>query len=123
MLNCLKGELTDADNTAAGRVQSAAERKRQRRVESEARRTAARRRSSDSSSSDSSSSAVNEPASSTSKNLAQVIQIGVAESNNIMRESQAKTNRLAALQLILQYGTAEDKAEAMDTIRTISRVN
>jgi hypothetical protein len=37
-----------------------------------------------------------------------------------MRESQALSNQLAALQLLVQYGTEEEKAEGMERIRALA---
>ncbi len=37
-----------------------------------------------------------------------------------MRESQGRTNQLAALQLLIQFGSAEEKVEAMNKIRAIA---
>jgi hypothetical protein len=111
------GAVTAADTSGAGRLENAATRKRQRREE----RAARQRGESDASTSSSSDSSTALPSSSTSGTLAQVIRLGVAESNNIIRASQGTTNRLAALHLVMQFGSAEERVEAMDAIRTIAR--
>eukprot|EP01036_Dinobryon_divergens_P029171 gene29171-38235_t len=107
------GEIHEEDNAPDARRANADARKRQRRDASSSRS----RRPSDSSTSDNSN--VEEPSSSSSA-LSRVIQVGVSESNIIMRESQGKTHQLAALQLLLQYGNPEEKAEAMEKIRAIA---
>ena len=38
-----------------------------------------------------------------------------------MRASQNTTNRLAALHLVMQFGSAEERVEAMNAIRAIAR--
>jgi len=99
------------DNSAEARRLNAEARKRQRREESSSRRR---------SSVSSIDSHASDVPSSASTDLARVIQLGVNESNMILRETQTRTTQLAALQLLVQYGTVEEKVEALNKIRTIA---
>ena len=80
--------------------------RREQRVQQQIRR---------SSSSPSSSTPVQQtPSSSNSSNsLARAVEVGVNDSN-------MRTQQVSALRLMLEFGSVEEKAEAMEKIRTIA---